>query len=382
MYNFRYHLITIISIFAALALGLLLGVAITGSDLVRDASSNLAESLTDQFNELNATNRALNDQLQAEQLFSEGLLVGWQKERLKGRTIIILTRTPEADDPLAKELAALITQCGGTPVTVRIDPLRGFSLEDESVAAELKQLLPEVENESYEITLAQALVNEWSFAVQGDESSVPTLFETNYPLTTLLTERQRLTVTVSYQSLLESLGTSEVSVDETADSPTLDTEGAPEILALAQQRSAFELAERLRLPYGVNGIIDTAVFTPSGEQRVAADSTALQIALAFDRKGAVGGLSYRHLGARVGAVALPDATQESSDANYYALLVQQGDYAETMQALSRETDLPCEIAPLEPMGRYGTVALLSGAERGIYGPGHEGVTPFPPAPDN
>jgi hypothetical protein len=78
MYNFRYHLVTIVSIFAALALGLLLGVAITGSDLVRDASSNLAKSLTDQFDELNATNRDLSDKLKNEQQFSEALATGWQ----------------------------------------------------------------------------------------------------------------------------------------------------------------------------------------------------------------------------------------------------------------------------------------------------------------
>jgi hypothetical protein len=413
MYNFRYHLITIISIFAALALGLLLGVAITGSDLVRDASNNLAESLTEQFDELNTTNQTLNNQLQTQQVFSDGLLVDWQKERFKGRTIVILTRASEADESLTKELSALVTQCGGSPVTVRIDPTKGFALEDESMAAELKQILPEIEGESYETTLARALVAEWSFTIQEGESSISSLLETNYPLTTLLVEKKIITITTAYQPVFESTGTiaqgpsvtdatnttdAAEAADATDTTSTADTtgvteaadatgmtdgadvglEGNSDAVTLAQQRSAYESAERLQLPYRANGVIDTAVFAQAEGGRPVADPVALQIALAFDQKGMAGELSYQHPGMR--AVASSDTAQESSTTNYYALLVQQDDAIETMTALSRDVGLPCEISPLEPMGRYGVVALLSGAEKGIYGLGYDDVTPFPSVP--
>jgi hypothetical protein len=385
MYNFRYHLVTIVSIFAALALGLLLGVAITGSDLVRDASSNLAESLTDQFDDLSKANDDLSDQLQTQQLFSQELLSGWQADRLVGRTIVILTRTPKAEDSLADGLSSLIAQCGGIPVIVRLDPSAGFALEDESSTSNLKEILPEVKGEAYDVTLARALTDEWSFAVEDGTSPSTGAFEENYPLTELLVKNKRIEVTTAYQSLIKAI----------------NTEGTWEAAALAQQRFAFELAERLRLPYGANGVIDTAVFSlAENEQQISADPVALQIALHFDQKGAAGELPYRKLSESetedgssaaeqdspaVESSPSPGSRQssgltESSEANYYALLAQQAQAADVMLDFSQETGLSCELVPLEPIGHYGVIALLSGAKKGAYGLSRNGVTLLPPIP--
>jgi hypothetical protein len=385
MYNFRYHLVTIVSIFAALALGLLLGVAITGSDLVRDASDNLAESLTDQFNELNATNETLSEQLESQQLFSRGLLGGWEKNRLEGRTIVILTRAYEASDSLTNELSSLITRCGGVPVVVRIDPSKGFGLEDETTLSALKQLLPEVEGEAYAVTLGRALTNEWSFEALTDESLTPMMFAARYPLTSLLVEKKRITVTTSYQPLIEALGAAEVPslagenpADNTAEG--LGAEEPSGALALARQRTAYGLAESSQLPYGANGVIDTAVFLASTGVRPTADPVAVQIALAFERKGLAGSLPYLHLATYTGAAVWPNGAQEPSDANRYALLVQQGDLADATLALAQETGIPCELSPSEMMGSYGIVALLTGAEKGSYGLDRKDTVAFPPIP--
>jgi hypothetical protein len=382
MYNFRYHLVTIVSIFAALALGLLLGVAITGSKLVQDASTNLAESLTEQFDELNNANEALTEQLKTEQSFSDGLLASWQKNRLEGRTILILTRASEVSDSLTDELSTLISESGGVPLVVRIDPSRGFGLDDEALLNSLKQLLPELEEEDYEVTLARALTDEWTTAVPTDEAFVQATFEARYPLTTLLVSRQRIAVTTGYQPLIDAFGT--ILPEAEAQTPSVGTdeesvegtEEPSEATRLARQRLAYELAEQTQLPYNISGVIDAATFTDSTEEQVSADPVALQIALAFERKGMAGSLPYSHLSVAAGAET------DSSNASYYALLTQQGQpvEAEAMLAASRDTGLPCELSPLDPMGRYGIIALLSGAEKGRYGLQQDGITPFPPVP--
>ncbi|MDR2586964.1 MAG: copper transporter [Coriobacteriales bacterium] len=393
MYNFRYHLVTIVSIFAALALGLLLGVAITGSDLVRDASDNLAESLTDQFNELSTTNENLTEQLESQQLFSRGLLGGWERARLEGRTIAILTRAHEASDPLTSELSALISRCGGVPVVVRIDPSKGFGLDDEATLSALKQLLPEVEGEAYEATLGRALANEWSSVVVADEGLTPAMFATRYPLTSLLVEKKRITVTTAYQPLTEALGSlglpSLAGGESAANTPEGAEAGEPsgpaaeavsEALALARQHAAYELAEGAQLPYGVNGVIDTAIFSGSTGGQPVADAVATQITLAFEKKGLAGDLHYLSLATHTGAVVWPSGAQEPSNANRYTLLVQQGDFANATLALSQETGISCELSPFESMGSYGIVALLTGAEKGAYGLGRTDTVAFPPIP--
>jgi hypothetical protein len=327
-------------------------------------------------------------------------LADWQKDRLKGRTIVILTRAPEANDSLTSELSSLVAQSGGVPVIVRINSSEGFNLADEALANDLKQLILEVDGEDYEVTLAQALAHEWSFSIQesqtsvesdaGDESgtdgtdgtdgtgdadqedaesdeSLSTIFEGNYPLTELLVQQKRITVTTAYQPLLQKT----------------DMDELPEATMFARQRSAYELAERLHLPYNASGVIDTAVAVSENEP-VVADSVALQIALAFDKKGTAKELSYRHPPASAPAQATnpTDSAQDGLTANYYAVLAQQEEPADTMLSLSRDIGLSCELSPLDPLGRYGIIALLSGAEKGTYGLNRNGVDPFPSIPQD
>jgi hypothetical protein len=393
MYNFRYHLVTIVSIFAALALGLLLGVAITGSDLVRDVSDNLAESLTTQFDELNASNEALSDQLQLEQLLADELLSGWQMDRLEGRTIAIVTREAAASDSLASELSAYVSRSGGIPIIVRIDQTRGLLPTDEQSLSELHQILPEVEGEDYELTLARALTDEWSFIIRAGGLSVADMFEENYPLTTWLVKEKRLDVVVSYRPLIDSLAQMGAS---DAVSPT----------PLAAQQIAYAIAAEDQLPYGVNGVINTAVFSSSEGVAATMDPVALQIALQFEQKGRAGELPYQRFvvagektvgkagegtetSAGESGTASPsvtgqdssqDSLQGSPQASYYAVLVQQGDFAETMLAFAQETGLPCELSPLDKIGRYSVIALLSGADKGNYGLDRRGVSSLPLVP--
>jgi hypothetical protein len=396
MYNFRYHLVTIISIFAALVIGLLLGVTITGSDLVRDASSNLAQSLAENFDELNQENETLSDQLQVRELLSDELLSAWQSKRLKGRTIVVLTRAADSSDALTTTLNTLITRSGGIPVIVRIDSSRGFALEDEQLATELRRILPEVEGEDYEATFVRALVDEWSFTARDSQGSVLSAFEANYPLTTWLGEKKLISVTVAYKPVLDAFDAGVFS-------------GAA---ALSTQHLAYGLAEDLELPYGVNGIIDTAVAPVVEGVPVVADSIAQQIALRFDQKGSAGELPYFDVDAELAALAAAEtdeevtngaigeavgeavgemagnplaanplvATQVSASASYYALLLQEGEGAEAMRIFAQDNGLSCVLLPLDATGRYGVIALLTGSEKGVYGLNLTGITPVPPAP--
>ena len=428
MYNFRYHLVTIVSIFAALALGLLLGVALTGSDLVRDASSNLAQSLTEQFNELNEENRLLSEQLQREKVFSSQLATGWQKERLEGRTIVILTRAPEEDDALSEELSALITRSGGIPVLIRINETSGFGVDEAKTLSELKKILPEIPQEDYSVTLARALAREWSFVYQpsgdngaagedaseastasgtesgnetgtenGTETGTETgtgngtshaatqnptkvstaemtrILEKNFVLTELLIKSGNIEITVSYRPLLDVL--------YELDSQPGSSEGSSGLSLGVLQRTAYECAQDLVLPYGANGIIDTAIYVRPGGQSIRVDTTALQIAQQFEQLGQAGELPYMSFEAD--EFIILDETQSNTldrTLNYFSLMVQDSQYVEPLLTVAQDNNVSSVLSSPSEYRDYSVIALLTGALKGSYGPGITGARSFPLIP--
>ena len=402
MYNFRYHLVTIVSIFAALALGLLLGVALTGSDLVRDASSNLAQSLTQQFDELNKTNDQLSDQLQTEQLLNKTLLDNWQGQRLKGRTIVILASQEGAYAELTGHLRSLVVQSGGIAVVVHIDPEINTKLEDEALAAKLEALLPKVDGEEYSLTLARQLVEEWSFSTANTADTVPASFEHNYQLTKQMVASNLISISVDYGSLLA------LETNKTAALPP----------AVEWQMASYRQAQSQSLPYAANGVIDMAVHPPHPQSsQMILDPLALAITQQFDSFGQAGELPYLHAvvdvafgsqdggqdgseaqdGAQPDGDAQPGTGNADSvngtgsaaaaaeapldpDANYFALIAQQGGFDAVLLATARDTGLSCQISPLSSSGSYSIIALLTGAKKGSYGLDYSGVSPFPPIP--
>ena len=395
MYNFRYHLVTIVSIFAALALGLLLGVALTGSDLVRDASSNLAQSLSEQFNELDSTNKELSKQLADEQHFSGQLLADWQADRLSGRTIALITRQPKDNDPFMDELSSLVTRNGGIPVVIRLDAALGFGLDNDETLDSLKAVLPEVKNEDYTVTLARALAREWSFTCASDELDVAVVLEKNYPLTQKLVEAKVLEITVNYQPLLDAAAAADAGGAATASAEgaegtaavkpgsTASAASAAGQSALDTQVLAYEHAQGQGLPYGVNGVVDTAMYASFEGGPVFMDPTALELAIAFDALGQAGDLPYLVMDDKALMLALADdeqALQPNADANYFALLAQSDENLDAMRNAAQDRDVSCILSSNPVYRGYSVVALLTGANKGVYGPGLPGLQPFPAVP--
>jgi hypothetical protein len=415
MYNFRYHLVTIVSIFAALVIGLLLGVALTGSDLFRDASSNLAQSLSDEFDELKTENQSLSDDLGIESLLAEELLNDWQAERLKGRTIVILERNGDTSAALISTLSKIVSDSGGIPVVVNLEVKNGLNIANEQRNAQLKKLVPQVEGEDYPVTIAKALVEEWTFAAQGQVTGMGSLFQSKYKLTDYLIDAKALSVTVDYKVAIEAI----------------EQKNPPATSAAAVQLSAYTQAQRLKVPYGVNGIIDAAYYTPDGATKAEVDYDALRITTAFEAKGKAVALPYLHLAPEdlvaaapppntetidpvtgnpitpdpaAGEATTPGATtpgvtttnpladeaqgdQEPAPAptlpegdNYFTLLVAVDENADTALVAASDAGISCVFSPFNSKGHYNIVALLTGAKKGSFGLDRNGYSAFTKVP--
>ncbi|MEO7753315.1 MAG: copper transporter [Terracoccus sp.] len=112
MIDFRYHLVSIISIFLALAVGIVLGAG--------PLQSNLGNQLTDQVSALRTDKQDLNDKLDA----SEKMVTAEQDyaEAVSSRVVagrlpthqVVLVALPSADGGLVKQLQTTLAASGAT----------------------------------------------------------------------------------------------------------------------------------------------------------------------------------------------------------------------------------------------------------------------------
>ncbi|MDR0500586.1 MAG: copper transporter [Coriobacteriales bacterium] len=172
MYNFRYHLITIVAIFAALALGLLLGAAIAGSDIVRNTSTDMVDALMTRFDETESVNQKLQSELADGNKLAQQLTQDWQSDRLTGRSIVILTTDGAQDKRQIESMRMAVAKAGATTVVV------SFASEllkpDAGAVADLKEIVPEQSGEAYSATLARKLAEEWSYSYTLSSADSPT----------------------------------------------------------------------------------------------------------------------------------------------------------------------------------------------------------------
>jgi hypothetical protein len=110
-YSARYHAFSIIAIFTALAIGIVIGAGF-GQDLVSDASEDLEESLSSDLEEANQREEDLAADLEREQAFGIRLYPPLVDSRLEGERIGVLAFGDLPED-LAREIEETIEPTGG-----------------------------------------------------------------------------------------------------------------------------------------------------------------------------------------------------------------------------------------------------------------------------
>jgi hypothetical protein len=129
-YSARYHAFSIIAIFTALAIGIVIGAGF-GQDLVSDASEDLEQSLSTDLEEANQREEELAADLEREQAFGLRLYPPLVDSRLEGETIGVIAMGDLPED-LAREIEATIEPTGGELAKVAVvrDPPDVAALEE------------------------------------------------------------------------------------------------------------------------------------------------------------------------------------------------------------------------------------------------------------
>lgn len=112
MIDFRYHIVSIVAVFLALALGLFLGSTTLQSTVTRNLHHQ-ADTVTNRNRSLNAANKLLGHQLSAEQEFTAATEPYAVADRLPGETVALVV-APGVDGSLVKSLTATLQLAGAT----------------------------------------------------------------------------------------------------------------------------------------------------------------------------------------------------------------------------------------------------------------------------
>lgn len=158
MFNLRYHIASLVAVFLALAVGLLLGGVVVERGVFDRQKAAIVKGLQEDFRKLSAENRALSAESQRHQRLSEELLAPVVSARLAGRTIAVVA-DPSSRDAV-REASDAIRLAGGTPVVVRLK-YASFGLGDARFVEAFSEL-PAGAAELREDALAGLLAAEWS----------------------------------------------------------------------------------------------------------------------------------------------------------------------------------------------------------------------------
>lgn len=125
MYNIRYHIASLVSVFLALALGLVLGGLIVDKSASPVSQTSLVSDLKQEFATLRADNMTLQTNVDAYDAFSSELTKKYLSTALAGKTVAVLGLNSKATQLAHDDIVAM----GGKPVLVNID-LKKLNLKD------------------------------------------------------------------------------------------------------------------------------------------------------------------------------------------------------------------------------------------------------------
>ncbi len=180
MYNFRYHIASLVAVFLALSIGLLLGTVVVERGTLNAQRTTLVDSLQKEYTTLRTDNTQLKSELDTDRSFLAEAAPLLVSNRLAGRTVMVLTNAGRAD--AAAAVADVVAKAGGVAVTATFRDA-GFGLKDKTLAAKVAAVLATDANTDLTAPVADTLAREFT-----DVAGTPS------PLTDLLVSVGELTI--------------------------------------------------------------------------------------------------------------------------------------------------------------------------------------------
>jgi len=175
MYNLRYHIVSIVAVFLALALGLVLG-GLIGDKATSTSQAGLVSSITDQFRATREESARVSDENKRLNAFGADALTSMTKGSLTGKTILVIGAQGNA----SKYTTQLLQKAGATVLTadIKADAYQASNkgLASVKLTSDLKTQFKADDDLT---ALAQGFAAEWSIPttaavdLQGAEGLAP-----------------------------------------------------------------------------------------------------------------------------------------------------------------------------------------------------------------
>jgi len=138
MYNLRYHLASLVAVFLALALGLVLGGLVVGQGTMDAQQRAIVSGLQRDFGRLNDDNQRLSAEINLQKTYSLQMTDAWVEGRLKGMTVVLLTSGQKTEG--LQEAITSVEQAGGTAAVVTLEK-PGMGLSDKEIADAVRSVV-------------------------------------------------------------------------------------------------------------------------------------------------------------------------------------------------------------------------------------------------
>jgi len=159
MYNLRYHLASLVAVFLALALGLVLGGLVVGQGALDSQQRAIVNGLQRDFQRLNEENQRLSAEVELQRGYATQMTDAWVKGRLDGKTFVVLT-SGDKNEGLQATITS-VEQAGGTVAVVKFEK-PGMGLSDKKIAEAARSVVGT--GTDLATSVAASLTAEWSTA--------------------------------------------------------------------------------------------------------------------------------------------------------------------------------------------------------------------------
>lgn len=159
MYNLRYHAASLVAVFLALALGLVLGGIVGQSGQLSKQRNALVQGLRSDFKRLSNQNASLQNQLALQQQLSNSLVDQTLQGRLATSTVLLIGNTGQVN--AVNEAADAVKAAGGDPVVIRFAQ-PNFGLDNPAVVRAVRRVMGPAADGDLQASVAASLAAEWS----------------------------------------------------------------------------------------------------------------------------------------------------------------------------------------------------------------------------
>jgi hypothetical protein len=161
MYNLRYHIASLVAVFLALSVGLLLGTIVVERGVLNSQKTSLVQGLQKDYDQMRSDIKVLTAKAGTLDAFSNETAPAVIKDVLKGKTIVVLTDPSSGETQ--KYAVETIRGAGGTAAVATLTG-PGLSLTNAEVLTAAATALAIPESSVDETRVTAALAGEWTTA--------------------------------------------------------------------------------------------------------------------------------------------------------------------------------------------------------------------------